>query len=283
MRWSPAWGPPQTLAAILLLVAAAAAGAGNARIDVTGGATGIEGAAGGGLVPWALIAGYASAGEIGGSAFATRARVDDLELDVHGFALAFEDRVELSAARQTLHVEPLDLDLRQEVIGLKVRLAGRLPYTPMPQVSLGVQYKRNLDHDSVPASLGAERSEDFDVYLAASKLFFAALAGRNVFVNGNLRWSRAYETGLLGFGDDDRDLLLEGSAGVFLTDRLVLGAEYRQKPEGLAGFAERDWMDLFVAWFPTRHVSLTLAHVDLGDVVQFEDQQGWYLSLEGSF
>lgn len=266
----------------LLLMAAAEVRAGNARIAVTGGVSNVEGAAGGGLVPWALLAGYASQGEMGGSAFATRARVDDLGLDVHGLALTFEDRVEFSAARQKLHIDPLDTDIEQDVFGVKLRLAGRLPYTALPQMALGVQYKRNRDFAGIPESLGARRGTDVEVYLAASKLFFAAMAGRNVFTNVTLRHSRAHEIGLMGFGGS-RDLLIESSVGVFLTDRLVLGAEYRQKKGGLPGFPESDWADLFIAWFPSRHLSVTLARLDLGDVVLFENETGWYLSLEGSF
>lgn len=254
---------------------------GTARIDVTGGATSFEGAAGGGLVPWALVAGYAGEGEIGASAFATRAHTDDLGLEVAGFALTRGDRVELSAARQRLHVDPLGLDVEQEVVGLKWRVAGRLPYTALPQIAVGAQYKRNLDFDGLPAALGADHAEDLDLYVTATKLLFAAVAGRNLLLDATLRSTRANETGLMGFGRHRRTLL-EGSAGLFLTDRLVVGVEYRQKPTGLRGFRESDWSDAFVAWFPVRHLSLTLARIDLGDVVIFDAQKGWYLSLEAS-
>ncbi|HSG88722.1 MAG TPA: DUF3034 family protein [Pseudomonadales bacterium] len=253
----------------------------NARIDVTGGVTGFEGAAGGGLVPWALVAGYGSRGEVGASVFGTRARLDDLDLEVAGFAVAWEDRLELSAARQRLHVEPLDTDIEQDVYGVKLRVLGRAPYTDLPQIAVGAQYKRNRDFDGVPAALGARREDGIDYYVSAGKLFFAAVAGRNLFTNATLRWSRAHETGLMGFGSERR-LLVEGSVGLFVTDDLVVGAEYRQKPAGLDGFDESDWMDLFVAWFPVRHLSVTLAHLDFGDVVIFDDQRGWYLSLEAS-
>jgi hypothetical protein len=269
------------LLALALVAAAMPVRAENLRIDVTGGATGFEGAAGGGLVPWALIAGYAARGQVGGSAFVTRARVEDYGLEAHGAALTWGDRLELGYARQSLDVRPLDTAIDQDVIGAKVRLAGRAPYTALPQIALGVQYKRNRDFDGVPALLGAEDAEDVDVYLAASKLFFAAAFGRNLFTNLTLRASRASETGFLGFSGD-RELRLEGSAGIFLTDRLVVGAEWRQKPGGLDGVRESDWSDVFVAWFPARHLSVTAARLDLGDVVLFEDQTGWYLSLEAA-
>lgn len=270
------------LAMLMLLCWIPAANAdGNARIGITGGVSSFEGTSGGGLVPWATIGGYAGKGETGGSAFLTRARVDDLDLTVAGLTLAWEDRVELSFARQELAVHPLDTDIGQDLVGLKVRLAGRLPYTRLPQISAGVQYRRNRDFDGIPAALGAAREDGLDYYLAASRLFFAALAGRNVLTSLTLRSTRAREAGLMGFGDD-RDLLLEGSIAVFATDDLAIGAEYRQKPSGLPGADESDWSNLFVAWFPVRHLSITLARLDLGDVALFQDQKGWYLSLEAS-
>ena len=42
------------------------------RLLATGGATSLEGAAGGGITPWAVLAGYGERGEWGGDVFATR-------------------------------------------------------------------------------------------------------------------------------------------------------------------------------------------------------------------
>ena len=48
-----------------------------------------------------------------------------------------------------------------------------------------------------------------------------------------------------------------------------------------------DWKDIFVAWAPTKNVSLTLAYVDLGVVVPAttasRKQQGVYLSAQLAF
>lgn len=48
---------------------------GSSRLLATGGVMQIEGSAGGGAVPWALIAGLGTDTQIGGSAFCTSARV----------------------------------------------------------------------------------------------------------------------------------------------------------------------------------------------------------------
>lgn len=262
------------------LLPALASGA-NSRIDVTGGVGTIEGAAGGGLVPWALVAGHGARGEIGGSVVASRAEVDDYGLEVLGAAVAAGDRLEVSFARQWLDVEPLSTRISQDVVGVKVRVAGRLPYTRMPQIAVGAQYKRNRDFDGLPSALGGAREDDVDFYVAGTKLWFAALAGRNVLANLTLRSSRAHETGFLGFGGE-REIRAEASLGLFLRDDLVLGTEWRQKPGGLPGLEESDWRDVYLAWFPVRNLSVTAAWLDLGDVVVFDDQSGWYLSLEAS-
>ena len=57
--------PYPTLLAAMLLLPGLASASGNSRIIATGGATAVEGAAGGGLVPWALLSGYGDRGEAG--------------------------------------------------------------------------------------------------------------------------------------------------------------------------------------------------------------------------
>ena len=68
------------LAALLSASVARADG----RLAWTGGVSEIEGAAGGGLVPWALIAGLGTEDEIGGSAFVTGAETSHFTLKAAG-------------------------------------------------------------------------------------------------------------------------------------------------------------------------------------------------------
>lgn len=268
------------LAAATLLVGALPAAAGN-KLLATGGASPIEGGGGGGLSPWALIAGYGSSSEWGVTAFATAVDVDDYRLDAYGAAFGWGDRLELSYTRQTFEVDALDLDLEQDIFGAKLRVAGALLYTALPQISVGVQHKRN-DTMLVPELLGARDDRGTDVYLAASKLFFAALGGRNLLLNGLLRRTEANETGLLGFGgvDGDASLVAEASAVLFLDDHWVLGYEYRQKPDHLDAVGESDWQDLFVGWFPNKRIGIVAAWADLDEIAGAGDQRGAYLSLQ---
>ncbi|MGE6659340.1 DUF3034 family protein [Pseudomonas sp. NPDC077408] len=270
------------------MIASADAG----RLLATGGATGIEGAAGGGITPWAVLAGYGERGEWGGDVFATRVETGDYRLDVAGVAFAFDNRLELSFARQRFDLGNLARDLSlpenslsQDIFGVKLRLFGDLLYDRLPQVSLGAQHKRQKDF-LIPSLIGAQRDEDTEAYLTASRLILGGAFGYNLLLNGGVRYSRANELGLLGFGGDRRDsrsLLKEGSAAVLFNPNWVLGVEYREKPDNLSFAGESDWADLFLGYFPNKRLAVVLAYARLGEIATLDNQDGAYLSVQGSF
>ncbi len=262
------------------------------RLLATGGATSLEGAAGGGITPWAVLAGYGERGEWGGEVFATRVETGDYRLDVAGVAVAFDNRLEVSFARQRFDLGTLARDLSlpenslsQDIFGAKLRLFGDLLYDRLPQVSLGLQHKRQKDF-LIPSLIGAQRDEDTEAYITASRLVLGGAFGYNLLLNGGLRYSRANELGLLGFGGDRRDsrgLLKEGSAAVLFNPRWALGVEYREKPDNLTFAGESDWSDLFLGYFPSKHLAVVLAYARLGEVATLDNQDGLYLSVQGSF
>ncbi|UUQ63366.1 DUF3034 family protein [Pseudomonas fuscovaginae UPB0736] len=264
----------------------------NGRLIATGGASSLEGTAGGGITPWAVLAGYGEKNEWSATAFATTVNIPDYRLDVAGLAASYDNRVEVSFARQRFDlgslVHKLNLPedhLGQDIIGLKVRLFGDLIYDTLPQVSLGLEYKHQTNFD-IPELVGAKRDQDVEGYLAASRLFMGAAFGYNVLVNGGLRYSRANELGLMGFGGDRRDtrsVLKEGSVAVLFNPRWALGVEYREKPDNLSFAGESDWADVFIGYFPNKHVSFVLAYARLGEIATLDNQNGTYLSVQGSF
>ena len=266
--------------------------AGEGRLLATGGATSLEGAAGGGIMPWAVLAGYGERSEWGADVFATRVETGDYRLDVAGVAAAYGNRVELSYARQRFDLGTLARDLNlpdnslsMDTLGLKVRLAGDLIYDRLPQISLGLQHKRQRDF-LVPSLVGAQRREDTEGYLAASRLILGGAFGYNLLLNANLRYSRANELGLLGFGGDRRDRhswLKEGSVAMLLDRHWAVGIEYREKPDNLSFAGESDWADLFVGYFPNKNLALVLAYARLGEIATLDNQDGVYLSVQGSF
>ncbi len=251
----------------------------------TSGVTQVEGSAGGGLVPWATITGYATRDEQSSTAFGSYVKVDDFTMFSYGAAHGYKDRVELSFARQDFKVKDSGDTFSQNVFGMKVRVTGDLIYSPWPQVSLGVQHKRNLNSKDIDA-LGARNSHGTDYYLAATKAWLDGPFHRNFVVNTIVRYSKANQLGLLGFGgdkDDDYQWLFESSVGLFLNRQWVVGAEYRQKPNNLSAIEEDDWIDSFVAYFPSKSISITAAALDLGSIGGLKDQKGGYLSLQAAF
>ena len=261
------------------------------RLPATGGVVQVEGAGGGGLSQWALISGYGTNTEWGGGAAVTVAELDDFRLSVIAVNVGLFDTVELSLAEQRFDLQDVvpGETLRQHIAGIKWRVWGDAVFSDspwLPQLSVAAYHKRNRDFDFIPVALGARDDSDTEWVLSASRLWFAALAGRNLLLNVSGRYSRANQFGLLGFGGDDRNgrrWLAEASVGVFLTDALLLGAEYRQKPDLLSGVAEQDAHDLFLAYVPSRHWALTAAWLSLGDIAGQRDQQGAYLSLQLNF
>ena len=274
----------------------------HGKLLLTSGVSSIDGAAGGGLTPWAVTGSHATDDRIGASAHLTRVVLQDYALTGYGVAVAWGDRVEASLARQDFDtrgsIAPLGfpgLRLKQTIVGVKVRVAGDAILDSdrlMPQIAIGIQYK-DLDAASfapVLRSLGA-RTQGTDFYVSATKLFLA----QSVLLNGTLRATRANQNGLLGFGstkEDDYRLQAEVSAALLLRKDVAIGIEYRAKPDNLNGVAfgrglrEDDWKDAFIAWTPAKWVSLTLAYVDLGHIVPAltpKRQTGTYLSAQFSY
>jgi hypothetical protein len=264
----------------------------RSRLLATGGASTIEGTAGGGIVPMAVLAGYGAQEEQGAVAFGSYVDTGNYQLEVLGSSWSWRNRIELSFAQQKLTHESLTTALSlptdsisQRMISVKVRVAGDLIYTSLPQLSIGIQHKKNLDF-LVPNAVGAKKDSGTDVNLTATKLILGGFFKHNLLLNANLRYTNANQTGLVGFGgdkNDDKELLPEISVGVLLNRHWLLGTEYRQKPNNLSFIKEDDWQTAFIGWFPNKRIAVVAAYVDLGEVATFKNQTGWYLSLQGSF
>ena len=267
--------------------------AGSGKLLLTGGVSSIDGAAGGGLTPWAVTGSYATAGEIGGTAFITRTKTQDYALNVYGAAIGVMDRFELSLARQEFNAGVVvpDTTLRLDIVGIKARVAGDAVLdsdTLMPQIAVGAEFKRVNPGPAVGGVLDsvAAKRNGIDFYVSATKLFLA----QGILVNGTLRATKANQNGLLGFGSADKtsySIKPEFSLAWLLSKNIAIGAEYRFKPNNLAfagaAFEEQAWKDLFIAWAPTKNVSVTAAYVDLGNIVGHTRQTGGYVSAQLAF
>ncbi|ONN65926.1 DUF3034 family protein [Herbaspirillum sp. VT-16-41] len=265
------------------------------KLTATGGVIQVEGAGGGGLTPWALITGYGTRDSYGANAHYTYLSTQDYTLKSYGVAVGILDRVELSLNKQELYgsLAPLaDLKISQDIVGIKLKLAGDAVYDQdrwMPQIAAGVMFKHNNGIGGLGAvtnvkQLGAASDAGIDYYLAATKL----LLQESLLLNGTLRLTKANQMGLLGFGGDQRDryqAMGEFSAAYLINRKLALGVEYRMKPRNLAADHEKDYYDAFLAWFPSKNLSMTLAYVALGDITVYNPkrQRGVYLSLQAGF
>ena len=76
---------------------------------------------------------------------------------------------------------------------------------------------------------------------------------------------------------------MEASVGKLLAPNLLVGGEYRTRPDNLGFAHERDAYDLFAAWAVQRHVSITAAYADLGPIATRPGQHGLFVSLQGGF
>ncbi len=282
---------------------------GQGRFLATGGIQSLDGAAGGGINPWAVIAGYGTNEQINPTASFTNVTLPDFSVNQLGVSVGIYNRLELSYAYQTGTLGsnvfnkngtvalPLDgVKIGQHVFGAKVRLFGDAVYNSnnfIPQVALGVEYKK-ADTDSnalVPAlqSLGAGvKDHGTDVYLSATKVLIGGFFGYNWLINGNLRYTKANETGLLGFGGVNHDsyhVKPEFSTAVLLRPDVAIGYEYKGITNNLsdAGLKQSSWQDVFVAYFPNKNVSLALAFAKLGNVGPYTNQNGLYANATVSF
>jgi hypothetical protein len=290
------------LAATAFALVHAGAHAETDKLLLTGGVTSIDGAAGGGLTPWAVIGTNATEGEFGVAATASVVSTRNYTMQVQGLQLAYDDRLEVSIAHQDFATQATGralglpgLHLRMDIFGAKVRLLGDAVLDSdswTPQVAAGVEIKDTYAGGLKPTlqALGAH-TNGFDFYVSATKLFLA----QGLLVNGTLRATKANQNGLLGFGSTGHDnfkIEPEFSVAWLASRRLAFGAEYRRKPDNLnpsvlgAGLKEDDWFDVFAAWAPTRNVSLTAAWVQLGRIVPAvatKRQDGGYASVQFAF
>jgi len=259
------------------------------KLLATGGVSQIEGAGGGGLGAWALITGYGSDHGVGVNAHYTTVQLPDYQLNSVGAAVGLFDRLELSYAWAAFDTQAVGAALglgqgytfHQNIFGAKLRLIGDAVYdqdTWLPQISIGLQHKEN-DRGAVIAAVGGKGAVGTDFYVAASKLFLA----QSLLVNTTLRFTKANQIGILGFGGDKHDGYapqFEGSLAYLFSRKFAAGIEGRTKPSNLAIAKEQDAWDVFAAWFPCKDFSITVAYADMGNVVIKDHQGGAYISLQ---
>ncbi|HUT35296.1 MAG TPA: DUF3034 family protein [Planctomycetota bacterium] len=163
----------------------------------------------------------------------------------------------------------------------------------VPAITAGLSWKHNdsimdINRDLAGTCklIGVRDDDGFDFTLTASKMITGVLPNPLI-LSAGLRSTEAAQIGLLGF-THDRDIVFEGSAVYFLTSRVLLAAEYRQKPDnlkripGLVG-NEDDWWTLAAAYIVNDHCTAALGYGHFGTILNHDENASWALQLKWEF
>src|SRR5580693_5462977 len=251
------------------------------KLLLTAGFSTLEGVGGGALAPWAIITGYGSNDSYGANAHYTDLELDHGRLQAYGLGAGVFDRVEVSATRLNFNLTDAlgSFHVGENVYGAKVKLFGDAVYSQnswLPQVAAGVEYKTNQGITTVttvpgvsvtrPEQLGARDSNGVDYYLSATKIFLS----QSFLVNATVLSTKANQFGLAGFGGDlkgDQSIEFAASAAYLVLRQVAVGGEFRSRPHNLSTDEERGAWDAFVAWAPTRYVSLVAGYASVGTIL----------------
>lgn len=253
------WIKSAAFAALSLFSTGSWAGLYNdGKVFLTGGVFTVDGAGGGGAVPWATITGYESRDGINGGVGFTYVRLPNYDINWIGGSIGFFDRFELSYVNtklttdlsnvntvamvagavglaDNLGLSPNGSKLHMNTYGAKLRLFGDAVYTSdsfIPQTAIGFLYKDNSTKEFV-RTLNADKSKDWEAYLAFTKVFFRY----STLVNITARYTSANQIGLTGFGtcelnrtscDNDKEVRIEASVAYLLQKNFAIGGEYQQ-------------------------------------------------------
>jgi len=184
------------------------------------------------------------------------------------------------------------VDLHNFNARLSLTKDGDFDQAWMPAITVGAHYKYNdtiedIDDDlgGTLTGIGIEDDDGFDFTLSATKMITAL--PRPVIVSATLRSTEGAHIGLLGF-TGERELVVEGSICALVTDRLILAAEYRQKPDeydeipGLVG-GEDDWWTLCAGYIVNDHMTIAGGYANFGTVLNHEADSSWGVALKYEF
>jgi hypothetical protein len=184
------------------------------------------------------------------------------------------------------------MDLHNFNFRVQMIKEGQFDRSWMPAITGGVHYKYNEDIKGMNKDLsgtlraiGVKDHEGWDLTLYASKML--TFLPRPVLVNLALRSTKAAQIGLLGFTDDGKTLF-EGSAVVFLTGRLALAGEYRQKPDeynAVPGLikTEDDWWTICAAYVFSNQLTLSGGYGHFGGVLNHTANNVWGIKTKWEF
>ena len=200
-----------------------------------------------------------------------------------------------TAVQRATGLKVSEHDVGLHILGARLNLVregqGDIPW--MPAVTVGARYKYNedvwdIDDDlfGLPRLLGVTNNEGVDFTVTASKTF-AGILPKPFILSAGLRSTEAAHIGLMGF-TDSREVVFEGNAVFFVTDRLLLATEFRQKPDnlgrvpGLVG-KEDNWWAVCLAYILSDNLTVAFGYTQLGEVMNNTENSGWGVQLKWEF
>lgn len=265
--------------------------------------TNVEGSAGGGVVPMALMHPQ------GPLISYTNLTTQNFGIQSIAIGGTIADRAEVSLGHLMTTVPTIyctagfctDNRITVNTLGLKVKVLDMSDSAP--QVAIGLQHKSSSGSllDVLQTAGAISGKSGTDVYAVATKV--VTMGGKGVVLNGVLRATKANQMGILGFGGGTAaggktsySVEPEVSVGVFLADNVIFGGEYRAKPNNISaaagglGVKEEGAYTLFMAYIPNKNMTITAAYANLGQVGASTAavggtarQDGMYLQLQANF
>jgi hypothetical protein len=204
----------------------------------------------------------------------------------------FTDYIGAAGLHVDNHVKLHNFNVRYMVVQ-----EGDFDTSWMPAITVGGHFKWFENYDQIEKqlngtldSLGADNDFGTDLTVFASKTITDVLPNPMILTVG-LRNTDAIQMGLLGFSGE-RETVVEGSIVYFLTEKLALAAEYKQKPNGMHNLdlggrevirAENDWWDILLAYIVNDHFTVAGGYVNYGNVLNSNESCGWALQLKYEF
>ncbi|MCE5334910.1 MAG: DUF3034 family protein [Desulfobacteraceae bacterium] len=169
---------------------------------------------------------------------------------------------------------------------------GEFNLSWLPALTFGVHYKYNpnvkdIDSDlaGTLTAIGIEDNQGYEFTLYASKML--KCFPRPVLINVGCRNSDAAHIGFLGF-TGTREFLAEGNVLFFITDRLLVGAEYRMKPNAYKAIpglvnGEDDWFSFVAAYVVNERFTIAGGVFNFGEVLNHVDDGALGLKFKYEF
>ena len=167
----------------------------------------------------------------------------------------------------------------------------------MPAITLGAHFKWNEGHNDINRQtgglcdmLGSDHDSGTEITAVATKTISNWLP-RPLIVSAGLRNGDGIHTGLLGFAGERRTTF-EGSFIYFLSDKLLLASEYRQKSDLCDPYPpdskdlimpEDDWWDICLGYVVNDHWTIAGGYANFGNVLNHDEDNVWAIQFKYEF